>query len=1043
MNGPVDLLVQPHSSHHPLMGMAALFDGDFSIDWLVDLTGHKPSEVLSIVEEEVKAGRLTKLGPATYRYSGPEEKEAYEGQFPDDQELVYHEKIVELLIRELPDGEYKPRTLATHLLKIPNNLDRSRWLVKAGDCYRYSFDNENALKCYAKVLDDLPVMGGLETDRFYIEAAIKYSKISTARLETDLVLQILDQALVRAQNWQLENELALLKMHQAKNEWLCSHYHAALKHFEEGWSLAKRLNDPKLLRSATVFSTFFLYWRGRFQEVIKNYEQAVPEVQRYPIGAFPLLAALVVGHCYTQIGQITQGVGMLDTICKQGQKIGNEHLASLSGVMIGAAMLEIRDFNNALRHLEPWTEVATRERNEWAKILGLLMLAFSYYHIGKKKKALSTLRHALQTSLDVQVTVRPYPYLMELCWAMEQKKLPALPGVSLEEEINQTLRNNNVFMKGIALRYLARLQRRDGLDHQTVIGSLQRSLENLEISGSQIEMANTRLEMSRQYLSVDQKDRARDLAVQAATVLTRYSDALIPDDLRCLLKDRAVRYDPLAEILNLSKELTSIRIHKNLVQHIVSTINRITGAERGAIFLLENENGHKTLQLRASKNLTVEQVNDPSFASSWGIIEEVTATGEGKIVGKDYEGPDNHDDLDDEGEVIRSRICVPMVFKNHVAGVLYHDNRLFDNAFRESDLEILAYFASQAAFALDNARAYHEISRLNEKLREEKDYYEEQHLQDSHFEDIVGESPTIKKVLAQIAQVAKTDTTVLILGETGVGKELVAWAIHRNSHRRNKPFIRVHCSAMPESLIPSELFGHEKGAFTGATHRKIGRFELADGGSLLLDEIGDLPLEVQVRLLRVLQTREFERVGGNKTLQSDFRLIAATNRNLENDVKSKKFRADLYYRTNVFPIHVPPLRDRQDDIPLIASYFLNIYAKKVGKTFGRIPAEEMEKLTNYDWPGNVRELENIIERGVILCSGPTFRVPELKGDLTRSSYSPESVVTLEENERQHILWALEKSNWKVRGPKGAAEMLAIHPSTLNFRMKKLGIQRPK
>jgi transcriptional regulator with GAF, ATPase, and Fis domain len=282
----------------------------------------------------------------------------------------------------------------------------------------------------------------------------------------------------------------------------------------------------------------------------------------------------------------------------------------------------------------------------------------------------------------------------------------------------------------------------------------------------------------------------------------------------------------------------------------------------------------------------------------------------------------------------------------------------------------------------------------------------------------------------------------MIIGETGAGKELVARAIHRYSGRKDKPFIRVHCSALPESLIPSELFGHEKGAFTGATQRRIGRFELADGGTLFLDEIGDLSLDIQVRLLRVLQSKEFERVGGSETLSSDFRLVVATNSDLEKKVKEQNFRADLYYRLAVFPIYVPPLRERKEDIPLLAHYFLQIYSKKRGKKFSKIPDSEIEKLFLYDWPGNVRELENIIERGTILNSGPIFSVPELGTHHSQFS-SYDGNVTLKENERRHILQTLKKTGWKVRGRGGAAELLDLPPSTLAFRMKKLGIQRPK
>ncbi|MBT8340504.1 MAG: sigma 54-interacting transcriptional regulator [Desulfatitalea sp.] len=290
-------------------------------------------------------------------------------------------------------------------------------------------------------------------------------------------------------------------------------------------------------------------------------------------------------------------------------------------------------------------------------------------------------------------------------------------------------------------------------------------------------------------------------------------------------------------------------------------------------------------------------------------------------------------------------------------------------------------------------------------------------------------------------KVARMDASVLILGETGVGKELVARAIHGHSPRKNSPFIQVNCSALPETLITSELFGHEKGAFTGAEKRRIGRFELADQGTLFLDEIGDISLEVQVRMLRVLQSKEFERVGGKEVLKSNFRLITATNRDLKAAIHAGKFREDLFYRLNVFPIHVPPLRHRREDIPLLAGYFLEIYSKKAGKEI-KMSESDMKKFIGYDWPGNVRELENVIERGAILSSGKRFKMPELHPGKPKvaEEYDPDGL-TLREYECQHILQALEKTGGKIYGKAGAAELLDIHPNTLISRVKKLGIVR--
>jgi len=381
---------------------------------------------------------------------------------------------------------------------------------------------------------------------------------------------------------------------------------------------------------------------------------------------------------------------------------------------------------------------------------------------------------------------------------------------------------------------------------------------------------------------------------------------------------------------------------------------------------------------------------------------------------------------------------MPLILKDKTLGVLYHDNQLFHSYFKDSDFEILSYFAAQAAIALDNAQAYEKIQTLNKKLNEEKEYYKEQHLGDIQFKDFIGNSLAIRRVFAGIEKVARADATVLILGETGVGKEVVARAIHAASPRRDRPFIRVDLSTIAESLMISELFGHEKGSFTGATARRVGRFELADTGTIFLDEIGNISMEVQARLLRVLQSREFERIGGMETIQSDFRVLVATNRDLQAEVRAGRFREDLYFRLNVFPIVVPPLRDRKDDIPSLADYFMDMHAKKMGKILEQLALPELERLCKYSWPGNVRELENIIEREAILNSGEEITFSELQAGHQTELFTPKAT-TLAEVERLHILWALEQANGKVYGPGGASELLDINHNTLYSRMKKLGI----
>ena len=330
-----------------------------------------------------------------------------------------------------------------------------------------------------------------------------------------------------------------------------------------------------------------------------------------------------------------------------------------------------------------------------------------------------------------------------------------------------------------------------------------------------------------------------------------------------------------------------------------------------------------------------------------------------------------------------------------------------------------------------------ELQQLKNKLEAENIYLQQELELDEQFGEIVGQSDAIKYVLFKITQVAPTDTTVLITGETGTGKELVARAIHGASSRKDRPLIKVNCGALSPTLIESELFGHEKGAFTGAVGRKPGRFELADGGTIFLDEIGELPPELQVKLLRVIQESEFERLGGNKTIKVDVRIIAATNRNLKAEVDQGTFREDLWYRVNVYPITMPPLRQRREDIPLLVEHFANMYAKKFGKNIASVSPRTMEELQAHSWPGNVRELANVIERAFIHTHGSVLQVVDHFKPVVESVPTE----TLEEIEREYIMRTLENTGWRIEGPHGAAKILGLNPSTLRTRMIKLGIQR--
>ena len=381
----------------------------------------------------------------------------------------------------------------------------------------------------------------------------------------------------------------------------------------------------------------------------------------------------------------------------------------------------------------------------------------------------------------------------------------------------------------------------------------------------------------------------------------------------------------------------------------------------------------------------------------------------------------------------------PLVFRGDVLGVIAMFGR---RPLADVECERLATFAHQAATAIKNAQLFTEVEQLTNRLQAENVYLREEIKLDHHFDEIIGESQAMKAVLKKVEQVAPTDSTVLLLGETGTGKELIARAVHDLSPRSARPLVRVNCGAIPANLVESELFGHEKGAFTGALARRIGRFELADGGTIFLDEVGELPLDAQVKLLRVLQEREFERIGSGRSTKVNIRVIAATNRDLSAAVKAGSFRSDLLYRLNVFPIDLPPLRYRPSDIPLFVHSFAGRLSKKFGKRLDQISQQTMDRLMRYAWPGNVRELENVIERAAILSPGPVLQVDEVLFQADRAA-APDTSRTLEEVERAHIILVLQEVDWVVEGKQGAATRLGLHPNTLRSRMQKLGIKKPR
>ncbi|HUN60690.1 MAG TPA: sigma 54-interacting transcriptional regulator [Candidatus Sulfotelmatobacter sp.] len=550
----------------------------------------------------------------------------------------------------------------------------------------------------------------------------------------------------------------------------------------------------------------------------------------------------------------------------------------------------------------------------------------------------------------------------------------------------------------------------------------------------------------------------------AAQVAVAVDNALNFEAAQAYQKQLARERDRLQVLLDINNLLVSTRDITALFRGIVSSVKSVIPHDYTSLALLDPTSGGllKIHALDAPIPMpdTKNEITVPLEGSPAGL-----AISRGEVViarGEEIDRFHPHVIHYLRSQGVQSVCCVPLTTHGRTFGTINFASRNPQN-FSTPDVELLCQIASQVAIALENALAFKEIDALKDKLAVEKLYLEEEIRTEFSFDEIIGESPALRRALAQVELAAPASTTVLILGETGTGKEIIARAIHNLSPRSTRTFVKVNCAAIPAGLLESELFGHERGAFTGALTQKVGRFEFADGGTLFLDEVGDLPLELQPKLLRVLQEQEFERLGGNRTIRVDARVVAATNTDLNQLVAEKKFRSDLYYRLNVFPIQIPPLRERPEDVPLLVRYFVQKFSRRSNKTVEYVPAPVMDAMANYSWPGNVRELENLIERAVLLSPGKELRVPlaEFKEnnasvafaagpiDLPRANESQPATATplastrtLDDAQRQHILQILRQTQWRISGPRGAAAILGIKRTTLQARMRKLGIKRP-
>lgn len=830
---------------------------------------------------------------------------------------------------------------------------------------------------------------------------------------------------------------ASLEFLMAQNYWISHRVNEAVLHWEQGCRMAQDVKESKLQKRGLILKFYYNICRVSVLEAIKQYELSIGNIESFHYD-FYLYLLSGLSMAYTQIGMPQRALGLCDTIRSRYTRDKDMPLLCLSFLMEGIILIEIRKLKESRNCLEKTLEISESEDilsfNFVAKIC-LICIECLENNYPAANKIFKTICNVPKSSWSYLLN---YPELFEIFYMLYVRESTLTGGIFDnffsqidEENVYPSIRNMIHHLLIISNDKLSSEEKiRQLIDLDCIVNEY----------GSIFESAKIHMNIALQYCRVNDHITAKKYATDAWRFFRTVAKDAFNKDLLYLLDQSELSIDgSLSElVIEMGNALIKQYNIEGLLTNVIMSISRLTGAERTAIFIKDEDTND--LKMVASRNLLKEDVLSEEFQFNLKSIQKTVFSKKGRVLDSDIAGVYFNDQ--------RKAMITPLMLKDRVIGCLYQDSRFFTLEVGPQGNKNVSALASQIALAIDQAKAHDEIAKLNKKLIQEKIYYINEKEEFRPFNDIIGSSRAIIEVQKLILKVAPTQSTVLIYGETGVGKELVARAIHRESSRKNYTFIRMNCAALPDGLIDSELFGHEKGAFTGAIKVREGLFELAHQGTIFLDEVSELPLSTQSRLLRILQEKEFQRVGGSKTLYSDFRLITATNKNLEKEIEKGRFREDLYYRLNVYPIRVPPLRERLEDIPLLADHFLKLFSKICNKKYVGFKTSEMEQLKSYIWPGNIRELSNIIERRVISGDSDLCIDELVNNNKRKAAYSSGETardfgknLNLRVLEKKAIIEALRQSKGKIGGNDGAAAILGLERTTLIYRMKKLAISK--
>jgi transcriptional regulator with GAF, ATPase, and Fis domain len=842
---------------------------------------------------------------------------------------------------------------------------------------------------------------------------------------------LLNDALLVAERLGDKRSQALVSLHIGRFFFLSDRLSDALATLSSGLEKVRELGDEDMRVRSSEFEGLFYYIQGKHQEASACFSQAAGSSPSDGTGLFNIFLPANLGYSYAILGQFHRATGVLGSNLRRAQICSRTELATFFRSILTTVLLMMGKTGDALHQMDLARQEALAQENERALFFIKRNMAFYHFIEGRVKKSYDALVEAVHYAGACGIISRQntWPWILTMLDAYAQHGYAPIEDLVFEEEMGRVLNGPNVHLRGVAGRIRAQQAARRGVPPAAVRKILESSAEDLRRAGDPFELAKTLVEIAGLDLDAGNTDGARGMVLEALELAAGYDRRIVPREMESLLPGAgddqppeaaglAGFFDTLAELL---PSLDSADLHARVIRAAC----RFFRAERGGIFWFDRREKASRPVLRAAYNLTDIEVSSGEFQPAMTLVFKALRSSQPLLVRP--------------GRVAReeralSILCLPVEVQGSARAVLYLENAFLSGSFDVLQRPQLIRLANRLGQYFEQIEGYFRVmgdgpGRIAPGAPLSAG--------PGPSPEIMGEAPVMRDLLARTDQVAGTDAPVLILGETGVGKELLARRLHAVSPRSEGPFVVVDPVSIPENLVESELFGHERGAFTGADRQKPGRIDLADRGTLFLDEIGDVPLFVQTKLLRVLQEKTFTRLGGRSLIRSDFRLIAATNRDLAREVKAGAFREDLYYRLNVVPLVVPPLRERGDDIVLLAEHFLTLFARKYGRRALALVDRDREIVASYAWPGNVRELRNLMERAVILASGDTLELSRYIETGENFSARFSHLQTMDEMQRQYIEYVLRRTGGRIGGLGGAAEILGMKRTTLNSRIRLL------